>query len=151
MNGMATLDQDLRMIARDCVGVRVRKLNRLVTRLYDEAFAPLGVKVSQLNVLVATGVAGVIRPSQLCQALALDESTVSRNVDRLRSRGWVETFPDADDARVQPIRLTDAGRELLRQALPLWKLAQKRAEELLGDDGKRGLFAAVTRARELLD
>ncbi len=38
-------------IARTCIAVRLRLLNRVVTNFYDDA---LGLKVSQLNVLIVT-------------------------------------------------------------------------------------------------
>jgi hypothetical protein len=40
-------------IARECIAVRVRLLNRVITSLYDDALRPLGITVSQLNLLVA--------------------------------------------------------------------------------------------------
>ena len=39
-------------IARTCIAVRLRLLNRVVTNLYDDALRPLGLKVSQVNILV---------------------------------------------------------------------------------------------------
>ena len=39
-------------IAGECLAVRLRRLNREVTALYDEALRPLGLKTSQLNMLV---------------------------------------------------------------------------------------------------
>ena len=39
------------IIAKTCIAVRMRMLNRLVTNVYDEALRPLGLKVSQMNIL----------------------------------------------------------------------------------------------------
>ena len=51
-------------IARTCIAVRLRLLNRVVTNLYDDALRPLGLKVSQLNLLVVTAKLGVLyRPA----------------------------------------------------------------------------------------
>jgi DNA-binding MarR family transcriptional regulator len=123
-------------IARSCIGVRVRKLNRVVSGLYDEALRPLGLKGSQLNLLVVAAKLGVARPSAVCEILALDPSTLSRNLDRMVARGWLEVVPDPD-GRAQPFRLTDAGRDLLGRAGAAWEAAQARAADLLGDDGVR--------------
>jgi hypothetical protein len=49
-------------IARDCIAVRLRLLNRVVTNLYDDALRPLGMKVSQFNILVVTAKLGLARP-----------------------------------------------------------------------------------------
>ena len=41
-------------ISRTCIAVRLRLLNRVVTNFYDDALRPLGLKVSQLNILIVT-------------------------------------------------------------------------------------------------
>ena len=119
-------------IARECIAVRMRMLNRMVTNLYDNALRPLGVKVSQMNILVAAGRMGTARPADVCERLHLDVSTLSRNVERMKARGWLEIIPD-DDGRAQPFRLTKDGRKLVEQAAPAWKNAQRQAKALLGD------------------
>ena len=40
-------------VARECIAVRVRLINRVITALYDEALRPHGLRVSQANILVA--------------------------------------------------------------------------------------------------
>src|SRR5215472_5591724 len=92
-------------IARSCIAVRLRLLNRVVTNLYDDALRPLGLKVSQLNILVVAAKLGLARPADVCGLLQLDASTLSRNVERMRAKGWLETVP-GEDARAQPFRLT---------------------------------------------
>ena len=70
-----------------CIGARVRLLNRVITGLYDNALRPLGVKASQFNVLVVAGKLGLARPAEVCEILRLDTSTLSRNVERMRTQG----------------------------------------------------------------
>jgi DNA-binding MarR family transcriptional regulator len=121
-------------IARTCIAVRLRLLNRVVTNVYDEALRPLGLKVSQLNLLVVTAKLGLARPAQVCELLQLDPSTLSRNVERMRAHGWLEVVP-GEDARTQPFRLTAQGERLIEKAVPAWEQAQRRATELLGEEG----------------
>jgi DNA-binding MarR family transcriptional regulator len=64
----------------------------------------------------------------------LDTSTLSRNVERMRVKGWLEVVP-ADDARTQPFRLTARGWRILGRTIPAWEKAQKEAVQLLGEDG----------------
>src|SRR5258708_5284904 len=123
-------------IARTCIAVRLRRLNRVVTNFYDDALRPLGLKVSQLNLLIVTAKLGLARPAQVCDILQLDTSTLSRNVDRMRAKGWLEVVPD-EDARTQPFQLTPQGRRLIEKAVPAWEDAQRHATALLGDDGTR--------------
>ena len=121
-------------IARTCIAVRLRLLNRVVTNLYDDALRPLGLKVSQLNILVVAAKLGLARPAEVCGLLQLDASTLSRNVERMRAKGWLEVVP-GEDARTQPFRLTAQGSRLLERAAPAWEEAQRQAGELLGDEG----------------
>ncbi|MEJ7593705.1 MAG: MarR family winged helix-turn-helix transcriptional regulator [Planctomycetaceae bacterium] len=120
-------------IVGECIAVRLRMLNRVVTNIYDDALRPLGLKVSQMNILVAAAKMGTARPTEVCEHLHLDVSTLSRNVDRMKVRGWLEVVP-AEDGRSQPFRLTTQGRRLLEQAIPSWEEAQEQVKELLGGD-----------------
>lgn len=131
-------------IARTCIAVRLRLLNRVVTNLYDDALRPLGLKVSQLNILVATAKLGVAQPAKVCDILQLDTSTLSRNVERMRAKGWLEVVP-SEDAREQPFRLTAHGRRLLERVVPAWEEAQRQAEELLGVEGMALLNKAASK------
>src|SRR5437660_3291659 len=100
-----TTSDSIDTISRTCIAVRLRLLNRVVTNLYDDALRPLGLKVSQLNILVVTAKFGLARPATVCELLQLDTSTLSRNVERMRAQGWLETVP-GEDARPQPFQLT---------------------------------------------
>jgi DNA-binding MarR family transcriptional regulator len=124
-------DNSIDTIVRDCIAVRLRLLNRVITNLYDDALRPVGLKVSQLKILVAVAKLGLARPAVVCEILQLDTSTLSRNVERMRANGWLEAVPEKD-ARMQPLRLTSQGKKLLERAVPAWEEAQQRAEELLG-------------------
>src|SRR5262245_31734207 len=121
-------------IARSCIAVRLRLLNRVVTNLYDDALRPLGLKVSQLNILVVVAKLRLAQPAKVCEILQLDTSTFSRNVERMRAKDWLEVVP-GEDARTQPLRLTAQGKRLLQRAVPFWEQAQQQAEDLVGDEG----------------
>src|SRR5262245_59283094 len=115
------------LIARTCIAVRMRLLNRVITNIYDEALRPLGIKTSQMNILVVTAKMGLARPAKVCEFLQLDASTLSRNVERMRANGWLEIVSE-EDARAQPFRLTAQGRRIIDRAAPAWQKAQRRAE-----------------------
>jgi DNA-binding MarR family transcriptional regulator len=138
------VDRSIDTIARTCIAVRLRLLNRVVTNLYDDALRPLGLKVSQLNLLVVAARLGLARPAAVCDLLHLDASTLSRNVERMRARGWLEVVP-GEDARTQPFRLTPQGRRLLEKAVPAWEQAQQQASELLGPEGTTLLNKAASK------
>src|SRR5438477_6564336 len=134
-------------IAGECVAVRLRMLNRVITNIYDAALRPLDLKVSQMNILVATAKMGTARPLEVCEYLHLDVSTLSRNVERMKVRGWLEVVPD-EDGRSQPFRLTPQGRKLLEKAVPAWSEAQQPVKKVLGGGFVEQLNQAVKRVGE---
>jgi DNA-binding MarR family transcriptional regulator len=134
-------------ISKTCIAVRLRLLNRVVTNFYDDALRPLGLKVSQLNILIVTARLGLARPAQVCEILQLDASTLSRNVKPLQAHGWLEVVP-CEDARTQPFRLTSQGRRLIEKAIPAWEEAQRKAADLLGGEGIALLDRAAKKLRQ---
>ena len=133
-------------IAAECIAVRLRMLSRVTTRMYDDALRPLGLRSSQLSILVATARLGVARPADLCERLQIEVSTLSRNVERMKANDWLEVVPD-EDGRAQPFRLTRKGRGLLERAKPKWDEAQLQVKSLLGEHAFDAIEDAAQRVR----
>jgi len=137
---MTHTDESCARIARECIAMRVRLLNRVITNIYDECMRPHGLRTAQMNILVAVSLTGLVSPSDIERHLCLEKSTVSRNVDRMRRRGWLEVVP-GKDGRSHQLQVTAQGTKLLRKALSAWQRAQEKAASLLGKEG----VVAVTR------
>jgi DNA-binding MarR family transcriptional regulator len=133
-------DAAARRISEECLALRVRRLSRTVTRIFDEALRPLGIGTAQLNMLVAITRAGPLRPSALARLLDLEKSTVSRNLERMLAHGWIRTSPGPEPGGYE-VAVQPAGRALLERALPAWSAAQGRARKQVG-----GALAAALRA-----
>jgi DNA-binding MarR family transcriptional regulator len=142
--GAEQLQAKIDQVASECVAGRLRMLNRVITNIYDDALRPLDLKVSQMSILVATAKLGTARPTEICEHLHLDVSTLSRNVERMKARGWLEVVPD-EDGRSQPFRLTPQGRKLLEKAIPAWSEAQQQVKNVLGDGFGEQLNQAMKR------
>jgi DNA-binding MarR family transcriptional regulator len=126
-------------MADQCLGFNVRKTARLLAKAFDEAFAPCGLKSTQVPILVTLHTSGQIQVRLLAEKLDLDRTTLPRNLAPLERRGLVH-IEEGADRRTRMIQLTDDGRALLREALPLWHglqdrlvaaFGQRRAEHLL--------------------
>lgn len=141
-----TTDRPEDIIAQECVAVRLRMLNRVVSKIYDDTLRPLGVRASQLNILVATAKFSVAHPVEICDRLQLDASTLSRNVERMKAKAWLVVVPSAD-GRAQPFRLTAKGRRLLQRVMPLWNEAQQKVNDLLGAETLAVFDEAAQRVR----
>lgn len=137
------------IIGQNCIAVRVRILNRVITKIYDDSLRPFEIKTSQMNILVVTARLGLARPSEICSRLKMDMSTVSRNIDRLRSRGWIEIVADDRDARAHQVQLSRKGADLIEKAAPAWEQAQKKTRKLLGRSGVTSLLEAVEKVRNV--
>jgi DNA-binding MarR family transcriptional regulator len=66
---------------------------------------------------------GGLRPYQLQGHLLLAQYNLSRLTDRLIKAGYVERHDCADDARGQVLKISAAGRGLLRRMWPLYRMA----------------------------
>ena len=136
--GRQRVESEAAEVLRDCVATRLRMANRVITKVYDDALRPLGLKVTQMSMLVVAEDRGLIRQSEVRAELQLDDSTLSRNLELMRANGWLEEV-SGDDARVHSFRLTEAGRALFEKAIPAWRGAQEQARRLLGDSGVQAL------------
>jgi DNA-binding MarR family transcriptional regulator len=131
--GIVAKDLDVKGVEGVCLGGCVRKLNRMVSAIYDGALANAGLKTSQFSVLVSVANRKQARPAELTEHLQMDESTLSRNVERMCARGWLRLVPDAD-RRSHLIEVTDKGQALIRKCLPAWRKAQAEVSRRLGTD-----------------
>ena len=112
-----------RMAVRACAVMNLRQAARAVTAQFDAHLRSTGLRATQLNLLMAveTGAAKTI--TDLAEILAMDRTTMTRNMKLLRDRGLVKPGQ---------IRLTAKGRRSAAIALPLWEEAQARFLESLG-------------------
>jgi DNA-binding MarR family transcriptional regulator len=132
-------------VAAECLAGRVRLLNRVITNIYDHALQPLGIKINQANILVMLTLTDQASSVDIARVLVMEKSTVSRNVERMRKKGWIDVA-DKGEALSQAITVTPKGRKLLMAAHVEWKKAQKQATELLGKEG----VAAVLKIHDTL-
>ncbi len=131
-------------IVRECLALRIRRVDRALSRIYDGALRPHGMTIAQLGLLTATTLSGPVQPSRLGEILDLEPSTVSRNVARMLSKGWISATA-ATDGRSKLLAITRRGEDLLSEALPAWRRSQKQARGLLTPKGVL-VFMEVTRA-----
>ncbi|MBI5031991.1 MAG: winged helix-turn-helix transcriptional regulator [Chloroflexi bacterium] len=131
-------------IERTCSLHNLRKASRAVTQLYDDAFRPLRLHSTQLTLLVALLGAGETPITPLARALAMDRTTLARNLRPLERQGLVE-IASGEDQRTRMVRLTAKGRQTVAQALPLWEQAQKQVIEHLGQERWHRLLEDLSR------
>lgn len=115
-----------------CMCHKARMAARAITRGYDEALRATGLRATQLSVLAAVGARGALSIKALADSLAMERSTLTRNLRPLEEKGYVLLAPEARHRR-RMLTLTAAGRAALAAALPLWEAAQRATKRRLGD------------------
>jgi DNA-binding MarR family transcriptional regulator len=118
-----------------CLCAQTRRVDRIFNRIYDDALRPLGINTMQKSMLSNIGRhPDGVDFAQLSELLALDRSTLTRNLMTLESAGYVSVTPDEHDHRKRHVVLTPAGQATLAASEPLWRDAQRRVVDALGFD-----------------
>jgi DNA-binding MarR family transcriptional regulator len=128
----------LETIAQECIAARLRLLNQIISRVYDEALAPYELSVSQVSLLIAVS-RGVSTPGRICRFFWLDKATLRQDLEHLRARGWLVLGQGECGSRTRQLRTTPEGLEVLHRAAAAWREAQNKAEEILGAEGVAAL------------
>jgi len=128
-----------------CNCLSLRQATRRVTQLYDQALAPVGLRATQLSLLLQTEALGPIALQPLAEVMVMDRATLGHNVRPLLGRGLVQ-LEVGRDRRSRELSITQAGRDLLVEARALWRQAQDAFETEMGRDtasALRGLLHRV--------
>jgi DNA-binding MarR family transcriptional regulator len=146
----------VRRMVETCACHRIRMAARAVTRAYDDALRPVGLRATQVSLLAATALEGAVSITSLAAAVGMDRSTLTRNLAPLEKEGLLSVGSEGW-RRSRTLALTAKGRTRLQQAIPLWEGAQRRLRQELGphwDDVQssldhliRSASRAPTRAR----
>lgn len=118
---------------RSCVALRCRMASRAVTRAYDDALRPVDLKVTQFTLLASIRLDAFGSISEMADRLALERSTLSRNLLVLERRGLL-TRSVGKGGRARRLAITPKGEALLLRALPLWDKAQSGLVGRFGDE-----------------
>lgn len=130
-----------------CACQNLRRLTRVVTRIYDQELRKAGLEVTQFGLLTALAATGEANQKRLSAGFAMDSTTLTRTLGLLRRRGWVQV-EHGKDRRERLFRLTRAGRRQMAEAQPYWQLAENRLRQELGDKGWKSMKEAVARITE---
>ena len=136
---------DLEEVAFGCAVRATRATSRALTRRYDEALRPSGLRATQFPLLVAIALHGSATVTELAETMAMDRTTLTRELRPLEDRGLVMSRP-GEDRRARHVEVTDEGRRAIARTLPLWREVQAGVMNHLGE--RR--WEATTRALEEL-
>lgn len=130
--------------------MRLRKASRRVSRIYDHSLEPFGLTVTQFGVLSYLDKLDGVSIGSLADKLAMDPTTLTRNIKPLERQGFVVLAADPEDGRSRRLHLAAAGRKRLKDARPAWVRAQRHVDKMLGDIDAPDLNSVLDRFVERL-
>ncbi len=114
-----------------CVGFNTRRATRLITQYYDKALAPAGLRSTQYSLLSLLSMMGEAPMQEAAYVLAMDRTTLTRNLNPLVRQGLVK-IKVGSDRRSRPLAITPKGQSALEKALPYWQEAQSLIVDKIG-------------------
>ena len=128
-----------------CNCAALRQAARHVTRLYDEALAPIGLGANQYSILATLERVGTRTVQELAACLVMDRSTLGHLLRPLEGRRLVRVDVSERDGRRRVIVATSTGKGLVAEGRPLWARAQRRFEKAVGADAAQELRIILKR------
>lgn len=106
-------------VARDSVGYLIRRLYTLLLARFEGALAQADFTLTQWIVLIQLRDGIARTASDLASDLDHDSGAITRVLDQLERRGFLQRRRSSQDRRVVELRLTVAGRAIAGELLPL--------------------------------
>lgn len=117
-----------------CLGVRAGRLQRLISRRFDQALRPVGVTLPQMEILSAlTIMEHPVKPAYVADKLSVERSTMSRNLTLMEAKGLIATTNRSASGRSLAVTITPVGSETLVRAGAAWTDAQSAVSAQIGE------------------
>src|SRR5689334_5758396 len=104
---------------QDSIGYLVKRTQRLMHDRIETVFASQGITFQQWVVLMHLRDGLATTTAGLCQELRHDSGAMTRLIDQLAERGYIERQRQAADRRVVDLALTSSGRKMVESLIPL--------------------------------
>ena len=115
----------------NCIGLRLRRLSRIVDGYYRKNLIDYEITVNQLTILFLLSEAKKVEQGRIGKVLKLERSTVSRNIKLLEKKRLIRRSPEYKPE----IELTTKGKNLALELIPLWEKSMDELTAKLGDNG----------------
>jgi DNA-binding MarR family transcriptional regulator len=122
-----------------CTCANLRKAARSVTKAFDDALRPFSLRATQFTLLATLSNLKMRPLTQLADALGMDRTTLTRNLQPLERRKLIRIDQEID-LRVRNVSITESGLELFEDALPEWEKVQLLISERLGQERWSGFI-----------
>ncbi|QRG67732.1 MarR family winged helix-turn-helix transcriptional regulator [Brevibacillus choshinensis] len=103
----------------DAVGFLINNTGRSMTRYLTSAFNHLDVTTEQWSVLKCLEEEDGLAIKELSKRVGKDQANVTRISDLLERKGYLVRKPNPEDKRSSLVCLTEAGREMTNELIPI--------------------------------
>lgn len=110
-----------------------------VSNKFRATLAPFDIEPRQFSLLRAVGFAGGQSQKALAERLNVPTSSMVATIDDLESRQLIERRASAEDRRVKELHLTQSGKDLLQQVLPVAMEIELGIRSALGAEGSAAM------------
>jgi DNA-binding MarR family transcriptional regulator len=114
-----------------CLCLASRRAARTITRRFDRALRPHGLRATQFSLLATLVLKGPQTIGALAEFIGADRTTLTRNLAVAEEHGLIALRP-GKDARSRIASITTAGRQRLQRALPAWRETQDGLTDVIG-------------------
>ncbi|WP_052726647.1 MarR family winged helix-turn-helix transcriptional regulator [Devosia epidermidihirudinis] len=131
-----------------CMVLNTRMAARAVTRHADHRLRRFGVTAAQFNILTTLNDHPDRSVTEMANSIAMERSTLSRNLDLLERKGLVAKQA-AEHGNRRIVALSEAGAELVEKMLPEWRKWQAELRDTLTNPDFEGAIAALQQLAKL--
>jgi len=103
----------------------------------------IGLRGTQFTLLASAFAYSPITVTHMAEIMVTDRTTLGRNLLPLEKNGLIKVEP-GDDRRTRIVKLTDAGKEKLQEAYPLWKKAQEDVKMKMGSQNWSSMISNIS-------
>lgn len=128
-----------------CSNSALRRATRQLGQLYEDVFAPSGLRGTQFSLMTQIHMNGGPSLKFLADGLVMDLSALGHTLKPLIRDGLVKLEPDAKDKRVKRAMLTPAGIAKWEEGNRLWAEARDRFENAFGAEAAAELRNTLNR------
>jgi len=112
-------EQSAALFDLPCACQNLRRVTRVVTRIYDEELRKAGLEITHFGLLTALAATEEANQKRLSAGFAMDSTTLTRTLRLLLKQGWVRVRR-GKDRREHLFRLTQDGKGKMAEAQRHW-------------------------------
>ena len=132
----------------NCLYHSANALSRVMTKISDEEFASIGLTSSYAFLLMTVNEKQGIQPKEISEQMQLTASTVTRLIEKLEYRGYLER---QSTGRSTEVYSTEAGLAMQPELKEIWQKLYKRYSDILGKKAADQLTADIYASTQKLE